>query len=101
MAMIVGGLIGLAIGTILTVVINKLILNRRQEEIMRAVVSVMLKGESAKKMLKARDVLEDMYGLSVSNTGRSVSGLPEDIDEAAEAYAEIRGALDEGSVEYI
>lgn len=29
MAMIVGGLIGLAIGTILTVVINKLILNRR------------------------------------------------------------------------
>lgn len=68
---------------------------------MRAVVSVMLKGESAKKMLKARDVLEDMYGLSVSNTGRSVSGLPEDIDEAAEAYAEIKGALDEGSVEYI
>ena len=29
MAMIVGGLIGLVIGTILTVVINKLILNRR------------------------------------------------------------------------
>lgn len=29
MAMIVGGLIGLVLGTILTVVINKLILNRR------------------------------------------------------------------------
>lgn len=29
MAMIIGGLIGLVLGTILTVVINKLILNRR------------------------------------------------------------------------
>lgn len=68
---------------------------------MRAEVSVFLKGDAAKKMLKVRDVLEDMYGLNVSKSGRSVSGLPEDIEEAGSAYPEIKGALDDGEVEYI
>ncbi len=68
---------------------------------MRATMSVMLKGDAAKKIVRVKDVLEDMYGLSVSKTGRSVSGLPEDIDEAANDYYEIRGAIDNGEVEYI
>lgn len=68
---------------------------------MRAVVKVMLKGEAAKKMLSVKDTLEDMYGLTVSKTGRVVEGLAEDLDDAGQAYSEISEAMYNGYTEYI
>jgi hypothetical protein len=68
---------------------------------MRAVVKVMLKGEAAKKMLSVKDTLEDMYGLTVSKTGRVVEGLAEDLDDAGQAYSEINEAMYSGDAEYI
>jgi hypothetical protein len=68
---------------------------------MRAVVKVMLKGEAAKKMLSVKDTLEDMYGLTVSKTGREVEGLAEDLDDAGQAYSEINEAMYNGDAEYI
>jgi hypothetical protein len=68
---------------------------------MRAVVKVMLKGEAAKKMLSVKDTLEDMYGLTVSKTGRVVEGLAEDLDDAGQAYSEINEAMYNGDAEYI
>lgn len=68
---------------------------------MRAVVKVMLKGEAAKKMLSVKDTLEDMYGLTVSKTGRVVEGLAEDLDDAGQAYSEISEAMYNGDTEYI
>lgn len=68
---------------------------------MRAVVNVMLKGEAAKKMLSVKDTLEDMYGLTVSKTGRVVEGLAEDLDDAGQAYSEINEAMYNGDTEYI
>ena len=68
---------------------------------MRAVVKVMLKGNSAKKMLSVKDTLEDMYGLTVSKTGRVVEGLAEDLDDAGQAYSEINEAMYNGDTEYI
>ena len=68
---------------------------------MRAVVKVVLKGEAAKKMLSVKDTLEDMYGLTVSKTGRVVEGLAEDLDDAGQAYSEINEAMYNGDTEYI
>ena len=68
---------------------------------MRAVVKVMLKGEAAKKMLSVKDTLEDMYGLTVSKTGRVVEGLAEDLDDTGQAYSEINEAMYNGDTEYI
>lgn len=68
---------------------------------MRAVVKVMLKGKAAKKMLSIKDTLEDMYGLSVSKTGRVIEGLPEDLDEAGHIYSEISEAMYNGYTEYV
>ena len=68
---------------------------------MRAVVKVMLKGEAAKKMVSVKAILEDQYGLTVSKTGRSVEGLPEDLDEAGAVYSEISEAMYNGDTEYI
>lgn len=68
---------------------------------MRAVVKVMLKGEAAKKMLSVKDILEDMYGLTISKTGRVVEGLAEDLDDAGQAYSEINEAMYNGDTEYI
>lgn len=68
---------------------------------MRAVVKVMLKGSAAKKMLSVKDTLEDMYGLTVSKTGRVVEGLAEDLDDAGQAYSEISEAMYNGDTEYI
>ncbi len=68
---------------------------------MRAVVKVMLKGEAAKKMLSVKDTLENMYGLTVSKTGRVVEGLAEDLDDAGQAYSEINEAMYNGDTEYI
>ena len=68
---------------------------------MRAVVKVMLKGKSAKKMLSIKDTLEDMYGLNVSKTGRVIEGLPEDLDEAGHIYSEISEAMYNGNTEYV
>jgi hypothetical protein len=68
---------------------------------MRAVVKVMLKGNAAKKMLSVKDTLEDMYGLTVSKTGRVVEGLAEDLDDAGKAYSEISEAMYNGDTEYI
>ena len=68
---------------------------------MRAVVKIMLKGEAAKKMLSVKDTLEDMYGLTVSKTGRVVEGLAEDLDDAGQAYSEINEAMYNGDTEYI
>lgn len=68
---------------------------------MRAVVKVMLKGEAAKKVASARDILRDLYGLSVSTKGRVVEGLAENVDDAALAYPEISEALFNGETEYI
>ena len=68
---------------------------------MRAVVKVMLKGNAAKKMLSIKDTLEDMYGLTVSKKGRVVEGLPEDLDDAGQAYSEISKAMYDGETEYI
>lgn len=68
---------------------------------MRAVVKVMLKGNAAKKILSVKDTLEDMYGLAVSKTGRVVEGLPEDLDDAGQAYSEISEAMYNGDTEYI
>ena len=68
---------------------------------MRAVVKVMLKGEAAKNMLSVKDTLEDMYGLTVSKTGRVVEGLAEDLDDAGQAYSEINEAMYNGDTEYI
>ncbi len=68
---------------------------------MRAVVKVMLKGNAAKKMLSVKDTLEDMYGLTVSKTGRVVEGLAEDLDDAGQAYSEISEAMYNGDTEYI
>lgn len=68
---------------------------------MRAVVNVMLKGNAAKKMLSVKDTLEDMYGLTVSKTGRVVEGLVEDLDDAGQAYSEISEAMYNGDTEYI
>jgi hypothetical protein len=61
----------------------------------------MLKGEAAKKMLSVKDTLEDMYGLTVSKTGRVVEGLAEDLDDAGQAYSEINEAMYNGDAEYI
>lgn len=68
---------------------------------MRAVVKVMLKGNAAKKMLSVKDTLEDIYGLTVSKTGRVVEGLAEDLDDAGQAYSEISEAMYNGDTEYI
>lgn len=68
---------------------------------MRAVVKVMLKGKAAKKMLSVKDTLKDMYGLTVSKTGRVVEGLAEDLDDAGQAYSEINEAMYNGDTEYI
>ena len=68
---------------------------------MRAVVKVMLKGAAAKKMLSVKDTLEDMYGLTVSKTGRVVEGLAEDLDDAGQTYSEINEAMYNGDTEYI
>ncbi len=68
---------------------------------MRAVVKVMLKGNAAKKMLSVKDTLEDMYGLTVSKTGRVVGGLAEDLDDAGQTYSEISEAMYNGDTEYI
>jgi hypothetical protein len=68
---------------------------------MRAVVKVMLKDKAAKKMLSVKDTLEDMYGLTVSKTGRVVEGLAEDLDDAGQAYSEISEAMYNGDTEYI
>lgn len=68
---------------------------------MRAVVKVMLKGKAAKKMLSVKDTLEDMYGLTVSKTGRVIEGLAEDLDDAGQAYSEISEAMYDGETEYI
>lgn len=68
---------------------------------MRAVVKVTLKGKAAKKMLSIKDTLEDMYGLTVSKTGRVVEGLAEDLDDAGEAYSEISEAMYNGDTEYV
>lgn len=68
---------------------------------MRAVVKVMLKGDAAKKMLSIKDTLEDMYGLTVSKTGRVVEGLAEDLDEAGHTYSEISEAMYNGDTEYV
>lgn len=68
---------------------------------MRAVVKVMLKGNAAKKMLSIKDTLEDMYGLTVSKTGRVVEGLAEDLDDAGKAYSEISEAMYDGETEFI
>ena len=68
---------------------------------MRAVVKVMLKGNAAKKILSVKDTLEDMYGLTVSKTGRVVEGLPEDLDEAGHMYSEISEAMYDGETEFI
>lgn len=68
---------------------------------MREVVKVMLKGNAAKKMLSVKDTLEDMYGLTVSKTGRVVEGLAEDLDDAGQAYSEISEAMYNGDTEYI
>lgn len=68
---------------------------------MRAVVKVMLKGDAAKKVLSVKDTLEDMYGLTVSKTGRVVEGLAEDLDDAGQAYSEISEAMYNGDTEYV
>lgn len=68
---------------------------------MRAVVKVMLKGDAAKKILSVKDTLEDMYGLTVSKTGRVVEGLAEDLDDAGQAYSEISEAMYNGDTEYV
>ena len=68
---------------------------------MRAVVKVMLKGDAAKKVLSVKDTLEDMYGLTVSKTGRVVEGLAEDLDDAGQAYSEISEAMYNGYTEYV
>ena len=68
---------------------------------MRAVVKVMLKGNAAKKILSIKETLEDMYGLSVSKTGRIIEGLPEDLDDAGQAYSEISEAMYNGDTEYV
>ena len=68
---------------------------------MRAVVKVMLKGNAAKKILSIKETLEDMYGLNVSKTGRVIEGLPEDLDDAGNAYSEISEAMYDGETEYI
>lgn len=68
---------------------------------MRAVVKVMLKGNAAKKILSIKETLEDMYGLNVSKTGRIIEGLPEDLDDAGQAYSEISEAMYNGDTEYV
>lgn len=68
---------------------------------MRAVVKVMLKSDAAKKVLSVKDTLEDMYGLTVSKTGRVIEGLPEDLDEAGRTYSEISEAMYNGYTEYV
>ena len=68
---------------------------------MRAVVKVMLKGDAAKKVLSIKDTLEDIYGLTVSKTGRVVEGLAEDLDDAGQAYSEISEAMYNGDTEYV
>lgn len=68
---------------------------------MRAVVKVMFKGESAKKMISLKSVLENNYGLTVSASGKIVKGLAEDIDEAGRVYTEIKRAVYNGDTEYI
>ena len=68
---------------------------------MRAVVKVMLKGDAAKKILSVKDTLEDMYGLTVSKTGRVIEGLAEDLDDAGQVYSVIREAMYNGETEYI
>ena len=68
---------------------------------MRAVVKVMLKGDAANKVLSVKDTLEDMYGLTVSKTGRVVEGLAEDLDDAGQAYSEISEAMYNGDTEYV
>ena len=68
---------------------------------MRAVVKIMLKGDAAKKVLSVKDTLEDMYGLTVSKTGRVIEGLPEDLDEAGQVCSVIRDAMYDGEAEYI
>ena len=68
---------------------------------MRAVVKVMLKGDAAKKVLSVKDTLEDMYGLTVSKTGRVIEGLPEDLDDAGQVCSVIREAMYNGETEYI
>ena len=61
----------------------------------------MLKGDAAKKILSVKDTLEDMYGLTVSKTGRVIEGLPEDLDEAGQVCSVIRDAMYDGEAEYI
>lgn len=68
---------------------------------MRAIISVYLKKPAATKILKVKDILESMYGLNVSPTGRSVEGIAEDLDEAGGQFPEIKEALYEGDVEYV
>lgn len=68
---------------------------------MRAVVKVMLKCNAAKKILSIKETLEDMYGLNVSKTGRVIEGLPEDLDDAGQAYSEISEAMYNGDTEYV
>ena len=68
---------------------------------MRAVVKVMFKGESAKKMISLKSVLENNYGLTVSASGKIVKGLAEDIDEAGRVHTEIERAVYNGDTEYI
>lgn len=68
---------------------------------MRATISVYLKRSAAAKILKVKDVLESMYGLNVSLTGRSVEGIAEDLDDAGEQFPEIKEALYGGDVEYV
>ena len=68
---------------------------------MRSTISVCLKKDAAAKMLKVKDVLEDMYGLNVSKTGRSIEGIAEDLDDAGEVYPEIKAALYEGEADYV
>ncbi len=68
---------------------------------MRSTISVLLKKDAAAKMLKVKDVLESIYGLNVSKTGRSIEGIAEDLDDAGDAYPEIKVALYEGDTDYV
>ena len=71
-----------------------------KEKIMRAVMSVYIKKNDVNVVKSAKEDLENVFGLSVSNEGRTVSGLPEDIDEAAKTYGAIARAVENGDVKY-
>lgn len=68
---------------------------------MRSELKIRLNKNSAEKFVPLKKQFKSEYGIFVSNKGRVIQGLPEDIDTAAEKYKEIKEALYYGQAEYV